>query len=113
MLWDDGDIGVRVVGAILVVVGIYTVWPVVPAIIAGWACGKKLRGVSIGGGLAAGVACGIVVALLQPKVLTWIRWDLDVYIYNWMYLFTPAASILLTVALCLLWVLTARRLGSV
>lgn len=93
---------------ILVLIGGFTVWPIAPAIIAGWACGWKMRGISISGGLALGVIFGVAVAFLQLKALAW---DIGVDVQNWMYLLTPATSIILTVAACGLTAMIARKLG--
>lgn len=108
VLWENGGIDA---GAIARVLFFLFVMPVAPSLIAGWVCGKMVRGVSISGGLALGAVCGIAMAVLQPDAVTYISSVLGVHVSNGMYLATPVVGVLLTVAVCFLWAMIARRLG--
>jgi len=108
VLWDDGGIGAS---AIAGVVFVLLIMPLVPAVLAGWVCGMKMRGISIGGGVTLGVLCGIAMIILQPVVLAYIRWDLDITIHQWMYVAIAGISAVLSVIACYLWALAVGRRG--
>ena len=106
MLWDDGGIGGS---AILAAVFGFLIMPLVPGVVAGWVCGKTVRGISVMGGLVLGVLCGIAMIVLQPVVLVYIRFDLDVMIHPGMYLMVAVASAVLSSVACMLWALAIGR----
>ncbi len=89
MIWDDG--GMSAIAIVATIFG-FLVLPLAPSVIAGWICGRLMRGVSVAGGLTLGVFCGIVMIVLQPMMLAYIRWDLGVLINPSMDLVVAAIS---------------------
>ena len=108
VLWDDGGIGGS---AIAVTIFGFLVMPLAPAVIAGWVCGKIIRGINIAGGVTLGVLGGIAMVILQPFVLVYVRFDLDIMITPGMYLAVAGASAVLSTTACCLWALAVGRRG--
>ncbi len=63
------------------------------------------------GRVTPGVFCGIVMIVLQPMTLAYIRWDLGVLINPIMYLAGAAVSAALSALVCYLWSRSVGRLN--
>ena len=95
-----------IVGMLLIVV----ILPLATTLIAGGICGVKMTGLNWWGGMLLGVACAVGTTIEMVMVITYVRFDLDVYINPFVYgIALPVSTVILTTALCYLWAFLVGR----